>query len=362
MVAARLASFVLRPRSGMAVLACTLLILTAVGCNHRRSSLRPVYVTPAPACSTPTLVPETITTSPTTSVVEPGMPEVVEPGASTLGVPAEPAPARSGVPSLSPTTPPASERVPSAVPEPQSGTSPSRSGSGGEPPLLELEPATPRSGNSTRDPSLSPSSSSLTVPRLQPPGTSLNGGRRTTTPARLRRTSFREQLIPFTNNPDDLFAPPKADRPWKYVVLHHSATSSGNYEEIDREHRKRLGWDGCGYHFVIGNGTDSPDGQIEVARRWSEQKHGVHCRNGKTPDVNEYGIGICLVGNIDDQPPTARQVAAAQALVAYLGQRYKIPSDHIGTHSQLADSPTDCPGRQFPVQAILGMKSNLVQR
>src|SRR5262249_43225647 len=70
------------------------------------------------------------------------------------------------------------------------------------------------------------------------------------------------------NGAKELFYPDKADRPWRYIVLHHSASAVGNYDEIDREHRKQLGYDGCGYHFVIGNGNGSGDGQIEVARRW----------------------------------------------------------------------------------------------
>ena len=107
-------------------------------------------------------------------------------------------------------------------------------------------------------------------------------------------------------------------------MLHHSASAAGNYDEIDREHRKLLGYDGCGYHFVIGNGTGSGDGQIEVAQRWISQKQGVHCRNARSHDVDEYGIGICLVGDLDQQPPTPRQVAATQALVAYLSRRYRI--------------------------------------
>ena len=118
-----------------------------------------------------------------------------------------------------------------------------------------------------------------------------------------------------------------------------------------------LGWEGCGYHFVIGNGTDSPDGKIEVAQRWSNQKNGVHCRNGKNPDVNEYGIGICLVGDLDDSPPTPRQVAAARALVAYLGDRYAISADRIETHAHLANGPTACPGKLFPSAAIFGTES-----
>lgn len=173
----------------------------------------------------------------------------------------------------------------------------------------------------------------------------------------MRQASLRDTVRPYVNDPDDLFLPPKADRPWKYIVLHHSANASGSYDQIDREHRKVLGWDGCGYHFVIGNGTGSPDGQIEVARRWSEQKHGVHCRNGKHPNVNEYGIGICLVGDLDEAPPSPRQVAAAKALIAYLGSRYVIATDHVGTHAELAQTPTACPGKLFPTQTVLGTKN-----
>jgi N-acetyl-anhydromuramyl-L-alanine amidase AmpD len=181
------------------------------------------------------------------------------------------------------------------------------------------------------------------------------GGRRTAS-GRVRQASLRERVRPFVNDPDDLFAPPKADRPWKYVVLHHSAGASGGYASIDREHRKRLGWDGCGYHFVIGNGTETPDGRIEVAQRWTNQRHGVHCFDGKTPDVNEYGIGICLVGDLEKSPPTDRQVAAARALVAYLCERYQIPAERTETHAHLAVSPTSCPGRLFPTKDILGSR------
>jgi N-acetyl-anhydromuramyl-L-alanine amidase AmpD len=174
---------------------------------------------------------------------------------------------------------------------------------------------------------------------------------------RVRQAGLRDSVLPYVNDPDDLFLPPKADRPWKYIVLHHSASPSGSYDQIDREHRKVLGWEGCGYHFVIGNGTGSPDGQIEVARRWSEQRHGVHCRNGKHPDVNEYGIGICLVGNLDKAPPTPRQITAAKALIAYLGSRYAIPSDRVGTHANLASTPTACPGKYFPTPTVLGPRN-----
>jgi N-acetyl-anhydromuramyl-L-alanine amidase AmpD len=179
-----------------------------------------------------------------------------------------------------------------------------------------------------------------------------------------RRVSLSERLREFVDdsNANDLLYPNKADRPWKYIVLHHSASASGNYDEIDREHRKVLGFDGCGYHFVIGNGTGSGDGQIEVAARWTNQKQGVHCRNAKSHEVDEYGIGICLVGDFDREQPTPRQVTAAQALIVHLSQRYSIARSRVTTHAQLAATPTVCPGKFFPSERVLAGLSDSVDR
>ena len=171
---------------------------------------------------------------------------------------------------------------------------------------------------------------------------------------RSRRAALRQRVGMYVDDADDLFTPPRADRPWRYVVLHHSARDAGGLAQIDADHRDRLGTVGCGYHFVIGNGTGSPDGRIEVARRWAEQKPGAHCRDSKVPAANEYGIGICLVGNLDATAPTPRQLEAARALVAYLQDRYDIPAVNLQSHSEVAGIPTHCPGRNFPADALLG--------
>jgi N-acetyl-anhydromuramyl-L-alanine amidase AmpD len=169
--------------------------------------------------------------------------------------------------------------------------------------------------------------------------------------------SLRSRVQGLTNDPNDLFEPPRADRPWRYIVIHHSDSDAGNYAEIDQLHRERLGTAGCGYHFVIGNGSSSPDGQIEVTQRWADQKGGAHCRDAKSPAVNDYGIGICLVGDLDAGPPTERQVEAARVLVAYLQERYAIADDRVASHAQVAATPTACPGKHFPATAILGQRS-----
>ena len=146
-------------------------------------------------------------------------------------------------------------------------------------------------------------------------------------------------------------------RAWQYIVLHHSATPSGSFTEFDQFHREKRGWDECGYHFVIGNGSGSGDGQIEVGSRWPTQKHGAHCKHPDHPEYNSHGIGICLVGNLEERRPTYRQVAATQALVALLRYWFKIREQRIRTHGQLVNRPghtgTKCPGRHFPYATIV---------
>ncbi len=136
---------------------------------------------------------------------------------------------------------------------------------------------------------------------------------------------------------------------WTTIVLHHSATVTGSARSFDRYHRDK-GWDELGYHFVIGNGTDTPDGLVEVGSRWHTQKHGAHC---KTADnyFNDHGIGICLVGDFTRTRPTQRQLAALERLVAFLCNRCAIPPDRVVSHGAVTHK-TACPGRFFPVSTL----------
>ncbi len=137
-------------------------------------------------------------------------------------------------------------------------------------------------------------------------------------------------------------------RRWRYIVIHHSGTPSGNAAAFDRHHRVNRGWDGLGYHFVIGNGKGSADGGVEVGYRWSKQLTGAHA--GRAPDnsnlMNETGIGICLVGNFDITRPTANQMAMLRSLVAYLRGYCGIPAEHVLLHRDIRG--TRCPGKNFP--------------
>ena len=58
---------------------------------------------------------------------------------------------------------------------------------------------------------------------------------------------------------------------WQRIVVHHSAIKYGNATKYDATHRSRGMKNGLAYHFVIGNGIDSGDGEIEVGPRWKKQ-------------------------------------------------------------------------------------------
>ena len=139
-----------------------------------------------------------------------------------------------------------------------------------------------------------------------------------------------------------------SERAWQAIVIHHSATASGNAAIFDRWHREENHWNGVGYNFVIGNGTDSGDGQVEVTHRWQQQLVGAHCRTPKNW-ANEHAIGICLVGDFSQDRPTAAQMKSLVQLVRFLQQRYGIPTSAIYGHG---DTPgarvTACPGHLFP--------------
>lgn len=153
------------------------------------------------------------------------------------------------------------------------------------------------------------------------------------------------------------WVPMAAARPWRWIVIHHSATPMGSVAEFDKVHRAK-GWDECGYHFVIGNGNGAGDGEIQVGPRWPKQKWGAHA---KTPDnrYNEYGIGICLVGNFENSRPTQKQLAAVAKLTAYLMEKYGISAGNIVGH-QDTGKQTACPGRNVNVAAIRRMATDIV--
>jgi len=130
----------------------------------------------------------------------------------------------------------------------------------------------------------------------------------------------------------------------QYIIIHHSATKQGDAETFRRAHKAK-GWRDIGYHYVIGNGTYSGDGEVETGR--TEAEDGAHC---SADGMNRKSIGICLVGNFDIDKPTIAQMEALERLCRDIMARYKIPVSKVLGHGEVA--ATNCPGKNFDMAAF----------
>jgi len=143
-------------------------------------------------------------------------------------------------------------------------------------------------------------------------------------------------------------APVKHGR-WKYIVVHNSGTREGNARVFDIYHRRvRHMVNGLAYHFVIGDGHGSGDGQVEIGDRWKRQINGGHVASDY---LNDIALGICLVGDFNRDQPTKAQIGALEELVAYLRNRVGKSQGRkaiVHAHKEINPRPTDCPGDRFP--------------
>jgi hypothetical protein len=137
---------------------------------------------------------------------------------------------------------------------------------------------------------------------------------------------------------------------WKYIIVHNSGTRQGNARIFDYYHRHvRRMPNGLAYHFVIGNGTSSGNGQIEIGNRWVRQLNGGHVHSDY---LNYISIGICLVGDFNRDLPTKAEYEALDELIRYLRRRVgKVDGKYsiVRGHKEINPRPTDCPGNRFPL-------------
>ncbi|HEY2102516.1 MAG TPA: N-acetylmuramoyl-L-alanine amidase [Chthoniobacterales bacterium] len=146
---------------------------------------------------------------------------------------------------------------------------------------------------------------------------------------------------------------PVMRRRWQFIVVHNSGTRQGSARIFDYYHRHvRRMQNGLAYHFVIGNGTSTGNGEIEVGDRWRRQINGGHVHSDY---LNNIALGICLVGDFNRDQPTQRQLEACEELIRYLRKRCgKIDAHYAVVRPHREVNPpqwaTDCPGDAFPYQ------------
>ncbi|MFL6590002.1 MAG: N-acetylmuramoyl-L-alanine amidase [Chthoniobacterales bacterium] len=133
---------------------------------------------------------------------------------------------------------------------------------------------------------------------------------------------------------------------WKFIIVHNSGTRQGSAKVFDYYHRRvRRMKNGLAYHFVIGNGTSTRNGQIEIGERWTRQIRGGHVHSDY---MNNMGLGICLVGDFNRDQPTRAQLDACEELIKYLQER--CGKMQVRPHREVNPPrwATDCPGDVFP--------------
>lgn len=137
---------------------------------------------------------------------------------------------------------------------------------------------------------------------------------------------------------------------WTGIVIHHLGLPAGDAERVHRLHLG-YGYQGLGYHFLIGNGSGLADGIVHVGYRWNEQLPGAHVVGPLGDEHNRSSIGICLIGNGDRRPFTQKQMRSLVSLVRRLQRELDIPTDRVRLHRDLTPSLTS-PGRFFPVASL----------
>ncbi|MBI2094654.1 MAG: N-acetylmuramoyl-L-alanine amidase [Candidatus Omnitrophica bacterium] len=129
---------------------------------------------------------------------------------------------------------------------------------------------------------------------------------------------------------------------WKTITVHHSATRQGSAKLFDRDHtRRHMG--GLFYHFVLGNGTTTDDGEVEVGWRWKRQ----------VKANRPYDIQICLVGDFNKQQVSDAQFGSLVTLISLLMEQYPISLKAVRRHEDIKGRHTECPGRHFPFYRLL---------
>lgn len=145
-----------------------------------------------------------------------------------------------------------------------------------------------------------------------------------------------------------LVGPPNVSSVWQTITLHHSGTPNGSARLFHRNHlRRRMG--GLFYHFVIGNGTSTRDGALEVGWRWKKQVRANR----------PFDIQICVVGDFTRERMSEAQFQSLVNLVRILREEYRISLNAVRRHEDVKGKRTECPGKNFPFHRLLAKLAEL---
>jgi len=126
------------------------------------------------------------------------------------------------------------------------------------------------------------------------------------------------------------------------IVIHHSLTKdsgSVSWGAIRRYHEMKKNWIDIGYHF----GIEKVNGTYEILMGRMMNQAGAHCR---AKGFNQFSLGICLVGNLDEKMTTGIWLGAFRLVHSLMDVFGLKPEDVVG-HREVADDGRTCPGMLF---------------
>lgn len=135
-------------------------------------------------------------------------------------------------------------------------------------------------------------------------------------------------------------------QPIEFIVIHHSLTEDGevvNWQAIKKYHRDK-GWTDVGYHY----GLDLIGDEVEVMVGRPLNAVGAHVAEQR---VNWKSIGICVIGNYDEEVPDEKHMEKLIPLIYSLLDTFKLPVEAIRFHTEFAPYKS-CPGRNFNLQDL----------
>lgn len=173
--------------------------------------------------------------------------------------------------------------------------------------------------------------------------------------------------------------PGRKATPTRHCIVHHSASSNSDTNSVKLvrafyiQHTEVNGWDDIGYNYLIGH-----DGTIFAGR--DPEKPGIEQDNvfgahfcGK----NSYTMGVCVIGNFQEEAPDPRAVDALEHLLSWKMFKDRMNPLESLHHPDTVSGPllpvlaghrngcsTECPG-QFLFDMIpqlrLDIRDNLVE-
>lgn len=126
---------------------------------------------------------------------------------------------------------------------------------------------------------------------------------------------------------------------WNWITIHHSVFDSPDdpldtVRRIQRVHMKNEGYADIGYHFLI-------DRRGRVIEGRGLEWQGAHA-GGRN---NRGNVGICLLGNFDEERPTRAAIRSLDRLVHELQSKLRIPRKNVRPHKAWRE--TECPGEHM---------------